>query len=147
MSEQFDPQDLRSMIDYMEHTGETDSSDVMLAFVENSLFLTAQAHHWHLQCNVYATHMELDDFYKELPEFVDAFIEGLMAERGPIYPTGNSYVFQPLDAAIAILEEYLVHAQHIREYLDQSEQFGSVNTIEDIISFVDSVLYKLKFLR
>lgn len=147
MSEQFDPQDLRSMIDYMEETGESDSNDVLLAFVENSLFLTAVAHHWHLQCQFYSTHMELDEFYKELPEYVDSFIEGLMAERGPIYPTGNSYVFQPLEDAIMILEEYQVHSQHIREYLDSTEQYGSVNAIEDIISFVDATLYKLKFLR
>ncbi|SOK58439.1 Phage protein [Yersinia phage fHe-Yen9-04] len=147
MSEHFDPNDIRSMMDYVETTGEDTHEDVLIKFVENSLFLESQAHHWHLQCKYYSKHMELDEFYKDLPEFVDSFIEGMMAERGPIFSTGTSYVFQPLEAAIPILEEYVQHCNKIHEILDSLNEIGSVNTLEDIISFINSILYKLKVLQ
>ncbi len=147
MSEHFDPNDIRSMIDYVETTEDSTHEDVLIKFVENSLFLESQAHHWHLQCMYYSKHMELDEFYKELPEYVDSFIEGMMAERGPIFCTGSSYVFQPLEEAIPLLEEYVQHCNKIHEILDSLEEYGSVNKLEDIISFVDSILYKLKVLQ
>ncbi|AFC21615.1 starvation-inducible transcriptional regulator [Cronobacter phage vB_CsaM_GAP32] len=146
MSEHFDPNDIRSMIDYVETTDDT-HEDILIKFVENSLFLESQAHHWHLQCMYYSKHMELDEFYKGLPEYVDEFIEGLMAERGPIFSTGSSYVFQPLEEAIPLLEQYVQHCHKIHEILDSLDEYGSVNKLEDIISFVDSILYKLKVLQ
>lgn len=147
MSEQFDPQDLRSMIDYVESTETNPQDDVLLKFVENSLFLTAQALHWHLQCQFYSTHMEFDDFYKELPEFVDAFVEGLMATRGPIHPLGSNFTFVSLDEAVSTLEQYRQHCDFVHKVLEEEEAYGSTNTLEDIMSHVDSVLYKLKNLR
>jgi len=144
MSEQFDPNDIRSMIDYVDtNTNE----DVLIKFVENSIFLESQAHHWHLQCMYYSKHMELDEFYKGLPEYVDALIEGMMDDRGPIFSTGSSYVFQPLEEAIPILEEYIQHCVKIHEILEELEEYGSVNTLEDIMSFVSTILYKLKVLQ
>ena len=146
MSEHFDPNDIRSMMDYVETTDDT-HEDILIKFVENSLFLESQAHHWHLQCMYYSKHKELDEFYKGLPEYVDDFIEGLMTERGPIFSTGSSYVFQPLEEAISVLEEYVQHCNKIHEILDSIGEYGSINKLEDIISFVDSILYKLKVLQ
>ena len=146
MSEHFDPNDIRSMIDYVETTDDT-HDDILIKFVENSLFLESQAHHWHLQCKFYSKHIELDEFYKGLPEYVDSFIEGMMAERGPIFSTGSTYVFQPLEEAIPLLEEYVQHCIKIHEILDGLGEYGSVNTLEDIMSFVESILYKLKVLQ
>lgn len=147
MSEAFDPNDIRSMMDYVETTEDDSGTDTLLKFVENSIFLESMAHHWHLQCKNYAKHMELDEFYKELPEYVDAFIEGLMEERGPIMCTGSTYVFQPVQEAVPILEEYVQHCKEVHGMLDEMEEYGSVNTLEDIISFVNSILYKLKVLQ
>lgn len=147
MSSQFDPEDIRSMIDYVESTEESPNSDYLLKFVENSLFLSAQAHHWHLQCNFYSTHMEFDDFYKEMPEFVDAFVEGLMAERGPISALSSSFTFLGLEKAVSTLEDYRAQCDFIHGILDEEGEYGSTNTLEDIMSHVDSVLYKLRNLR
>lgn len=146
MSEPFDPKDIRSMIDYVETTDDT-HDDVLIKFLENSIFLESQAHHWHLQCRYYSKHMELDELYKDLPEYVDSFIEGLMADRGPIFSTGSAYIFQPIEEAIPLLEEYIMHCSKIHEILESQDEFGSVNTLEDIMSFVESILYKLKVLQ
>lgn len=145
--DEFNPNDLRSMMDYVEQEESSNSDEALLKFVENSLFLESQAHHWHLQCGNYAKHMELDEFYKGFPEFVDTFIEGMMSSRGPIQSTGASYVFQPLSSVIEVLQNYKQQCVAVHGVLEQEEDFGSVNAIEDIISFVDSILYKLKVLK
>lgn len=153
MSTEFDPNDLRSMMDYVDKTeigtneDELDESEVLLKFVENCIFLESQSHHWHLQCDNYAKHMELNELYEELPEHVDSFIEGLMESRGPIQVTGTTYVFQELEFAIEVLSEFIEHCTKVHEILESIEEYGSVNNLEDIMSFVDSILYKLKVLN
>jgi|AGFT01.1.fsa_nt_gi hypothetical protein len=142
-------EDMRSMMDYVDSTEQTDDSDIaLLTFVDNSLFLPALGHHWHLQCSMYSKHMELDEFYKELPEIVDSFVEGLMNSRGPL-PIGmdTDYCFLPLEQAIPTLESYVEQAKYIHQLLEAREDFGSVNSLEDIISFVERTLYKLKHLQ
>lgn len=142
-------EDMRSMMDYVDSTEQSNDIDTeLLIFVDNSIFLESQGHHWHLQCHYFSKHIELDEFYKEFPELVDTFIEGLMNTRGPL-PIGMDaqYTFIPLEDAICTLEEYVEQARHIHRLLDELEDFGSVNSLEDIISFVEATLYKLKHLQ
>jgi len=40
-----------------------------------------------------------------------------------------------------------MHCSKIHEILESQDEFGSVNTLEDIMSFVESILYKLKVLQ
>lgn len=148
MGENFDSSELRDIMDYVVDTEKENHDDVLLVFVENSIFLEALAHHWHLQCHWYSKHMELDEFYKELPEYVDTFIEGLMATRGALpIGTGHAYTFQTLDQCIPVLQDYVQQAKHIHELLDSQDDYGSVNSLEDIISFVERILYKLTVLN
>jgi len=143
---EFDPNDIRSMMNYVEDTSTNDSDEVLLKFVENTLFLESQSHSYHLQCDNYAKHMELNELYEEFPEYADAFIEGLMSTRGPIVSTGASYTFQPLESAVEVLESYRLQCIAMHEVLDKEEEFGSVNSLENIMSFIDGILYKLKTL-
>ena len=144
--ETYDPNNMRDVIDAVSST-EMQPDDYLIKFVENSLFLESQSHHWHLQCELYSTHEELNDFYQELPQYVDDFIEGLMSERGPIFSTGSSFVFQSLDVVTDVLEDYVQQCNTIHELMSEEEDYGSVNKLEDIISLVDSTLYKLKVLK
>lgn len=149
MSDQFDAaSDMRGMMDYMQDTEIESSSDELLEFVEDCIFLESLSHHWHLQCHLYSKHMELDELYKDIGEYVDTFVEGLMNSRGALtLGAGKPYTFLPLDQCIPVLEQYVQAAKHIHEILDSEEDYGSVNSIEDIISFLERILYKLKVLQ
>lgn len=148
MGDNFDSSELRNIMDYVADTEESNHDDVLLVFVENSIFMESLAHHWHLQCHWYSKHMELDDFYKELPEYIDSFIEGLMSQRGALpVGTGHAYTFQSLESCVPVLEDYVKQAKHIHQMLENQEDYGSVNNLEDIISFVEQTLYKLKVLQ
>ena len=140
--------DLRTMMDYVQDSETPSTENFLLKFVEDSLFLEAQAHNWHLQCKLYSKHMEFDELYKELPEKVDTFIEGLMSKYGALTPSeSNTYMFSSVQDSISTLELYVQDAKLIHRSLDQEEDYGSVNTLEDIISLIDSILYKLKVLQ
>jgi DNA-binding ferritin-like protein len=141
-------EDMRGMMDYMADTESNVSNDDLLEFVEDCIFLEALSHHWHLQCRLYSKHMELDELYKEIGEYVDAFIEGLMNTRGALtIGTGKQYQFLELDACVPVLEQYVQTAKGIHQMLDAEDDYGSVNSLEDIISFLERTLYKLKVLQ
>lgn len=149
MQGQEDVSQLRNLMDFITQSEEDESYDqLLLTFIENSLILSSISHSWHLQSRHYTKHLQLDELYKELPEFVDAFVEGVMESRGPlIIGTGNKYQFTEISTCIPTLEEYLEQCKAIHEMLDANEDYGSINTLEDIMSFIDGVLYKLKYLE
>lgn len=149
MSEHFDPtSDMRGMMDYMADTEIDNGESSLLEFVEDCIFLESLSHHWHLQCHLYSKHMELDELYKEIGEYVDTFVEGLMSTRGALtLGAGKAYTFLPLDECIPVLEQYVSAAKDIHRMLDEQEDFGAVNSLEDIISFLERSLYKLKVLQ
>lgn len=137
--------DIRDLMEIISDDASVNNEDHLLRFVENSLFLTAQAHHWHLQATNHTMHVELDELYKELPEYIDYFIENLMASRGPITPSGdNRYDFQSIDLCIPVLEQYLKHCNIIHSEL--SSEPACVNALEDVMSFINSTLMKIKYL-
>lgn len=149
MQEPQDINQLRNLMDFIVQSEEDESYDqLLLTFIENSLFLESAAHNWHLQSKHYTKHLQLDELYKELPEFIDAFIEGIMESRGPlVIGTGNNYQFTEISTCITTLEEYLNQCEAIHQMLESNEDYGSTNTLEDIMSFIDGVLYKLKHLQ
>lgn len=148
MNEFDETSEMRDIMDYMAVAEIESSGEELLEFVEDCIFLESLSHHWHLQTVIYAKHMELDELYKEIGEYVDSFVEGLMSTRGPLQlGSGKAYTFLPLDQCVPVLEQYVSVAKHIREGLDAEEDYGSVNTIEDLISFLDRILYKLKVLQ
>lgn len=141
--------DLRHVMDFIGSTEEDTAYDeVLLTFIENSIMLPAIAHSWHLQSKFYTKHLQLDELYKELPEYVDSFIEGIMNTRGALQVgTANSYKFVPIEQCVPILEEYVEQCKYIHAMLEEAEDYGSTNTLEDIMSFVEGSLYKLKVLQ
>ena len=139
--------DMRNILDYMDDTVQENGSSELLEFVEDCIFLESLSHHWHLQCKIYSKHMELDELYKEIGEYVDSFIEGLMSTRGVLpMVSEKQYFFVGLDQCIPVLEQYVQQAKVIHEMLAAEDDFGSVNSIEDIISFLERTLYNLKCL-
>lgn len=137
--------DIRDLMEIISDEATESNEDHLLRFVENSLFLTSQSHHWHLQATNHTLHVELDELYKELPEYIDYFIENLMASRGPIVPSGdNQYDFQSVELCIPVLEQYIKQCNIILSEIN-SEPACS-NALEDVMSFVNSTLMKLKYL-
>lgn len=145
----FDPNDMRSMMDYFSSEVEEPSTDVdsvLLKFIENCIFMGSQSHHWHLQSEEYSLHMILDELYEDLPEVVDSLVEGLMSDRGAIFSTGMSYVFQPVQNALQVLEDLVQQGKFIHQVLEDAEEFSSVSDLDNVMAVIKRAIYKLKVL-
>lgn len=126
---------------------EPNYDEVLLAFAENCIFLESLSHHWHLQTNVYDAHKVLEKLYTELPEFVDTFIEGILSTRGPLPCTGTAFVFQPVQEVQKVLTLFRTMCDSVHNILETLEDHSSVNALEDIMSFIDGILYQLRVLQ
>jgi hypothetical protein len=98
----------------------------------------------HLQTNKYSAHMALDEFYKEMPEKVDALIEAWQADNDIVDDYENIIDGESIDA-IAYLEELKQIVKDGRkEFFKDNSELESLT--DDILSQIDSTLYKLKHL-
>ena len=96
----------------------------------------------HLQTNKYSKHMALDDFYKDMPEKVDALIEAYQADND-IVKDYKCILKDDMDA-IEYLQELKKITKEGRKLLKSSEL---ESLTDDILSLIDSTLYKLKHLK
>lgn len=96
----------------------------------------------HLQTNKYSAHVALDDFYKEMPEKVDALIEAYQADNDVVKDYKN--VLDSGMDALEYLEALKKLTKEGRELLGSSEL---ESLTDDILSLIDSTIYKLKHLK
>lgn len=96
----------------------------------------------HLQTDKYSAHMALDEFYKSMPEKVDALIEAWQADNDVIKDYKN--VLDSGMNALEYLEALKKLTKEGRELLKSSEL---ESLTDDILSLIDSTIYKLKHLK
>lgn len=94
----------------------------------------------HLQTNKYSKHMALDEFYKEMPEKIDALIEAWQADNDPVEDYKN--VLDSGMDALDFLEALKKHTKEGRKLMDGESELESL--VDDILSQIDSTIYKLK---
>lgn len=96
----------------------------------------------HLQTNKYSEHEILDDFYKEMPEKVDSLIEAYQADNGIVEDYKNL-----LDEGMGALE----YLEALKEVVEEGRELFDSTELEsltdDILSLIDSTIYKLKHLK
>lgn len=96
----------------------------------------------HLQTGKYSKHMALDEFYKEMPEKVDALIEAWQADNDVVEDYKN--VLDDDMDALEYMEALKKHTKEGRKLLKSSEL---ESLADDILSLIDSTIYKLKHLK
>ena len=94
----------------------------------------------HLQTNKYSKHMALDEFYKEMPEKIDALIEAWQADHDPVEDYKN--ILDEGMNALKFLEELKKLTKEGRELMEGESELESL--VDDILSQIDSTIYKLK---
>lgn len=98
----------------------------------------------HLKTDKYSAHMALDEFYKEMPELVDALIENWMGDHGKVDEYINILDSKEI-SAIDYLEELLELTKSGRDLLEGDTSLES--DMDAIIAQIKSTLYKLKELK
>lgn len=98
----------------------------------------------HLQTGKYSKHMALDEFYKEMPEKIDALIEAYQADHDIVNDYKSILDADDMDA-LEYLEELKKVVKEGRGLFEEDSELESLT--DDILSQIDSTIYKLKHLK
>lgn len=96
----------------------------------------------HLKTDKYSSHMALDEFYKDAPDAIDELVENYMGIHGKIENYKN---ITPDDlTAIEFLEELREMCKEAIGDIIDKDDTEICSDIDNVLSLIDSTLYKLK---
>lgn len=96
----------------------------------------------HLRTAKYGKHVALNDFYEELPDLVDALIEGYMGATGKKIKGYDNIIQSKNMNTLAYLQELKKICKQGYELLDDNEELEGL--LDDIVNLINSTLYKVK---
>ena len=101
----------------------------------------------HLKTDKYSKHIALNEFYDEIVELVDTLIEDYMGIYGKVKDYENILTTEKIGAVeyLESLREMCKSAQD--DLFDDEDDSELVSDIDNILSLIDSTLYKLKELK
>lgn len=107
------------------------------------LHAATNGHILHLQTKSYSEHKALQKYYEELPDLVDTIIEEWQGAYQKIVEYPNMYEPPKADALQEVME--------IRDFLAKNRaivgDYSSIqNSVDALMSLLDSTVYKLTFL-
>lgn len=124
---------------------ENQMENIIGEFVGTLLHSATIAHFKHLQTTSYAAHKALGSYYEDIVEATDTLAEAIQGCQGELiksYPM----MFGNTDA------EPLEYIKSIRDYVienrDAISEYSNIqNEIDNIMTLLDSTIYKLTFLK
>ena len=96
----------------------------------------------HLRTAKYAKHEALDEFYKEMPEKVDALIEAWMGANGKKVKGFDNLLKSSNMNTLKYLGELKKICKDGYELMGDNDELKSL--LDDIINLINSTLYKVK---
>lgn len=117
-------------------------------FFSYLLDVPATAWRFHLATDSYSEHMALNDFYENVQDDIDSLVEcyfGKYGKLGFLTPLENP--FANVGDSVSFLEGVLDDVASANQQFVEFEDSELQSALDDIISEIDSTLYKLKNLR
>lgn len=120
-------------------------ADPVMQFVMCLLHSVTNAHILHLSTNSYAAHQALGNFYEEIGDLVDSFVEAFQGKYGLLTDYKSDYAIpsNPID--------YMNYLKAEVEKLRREPKFPQdselQNEVDNIANLINSTLYKLRFLK
>lgn len=116
-------------------------------FVFDLMFFAVQVHAWHLQTGSYADHIALNDLYDALPSLADGIAEAIIGTNRKLTTPTKPYTFIQSDADINNIVSTIDSFKARATQLTLNDEVGITNTLADIVTLLDSIIYKLKNLK
>ena len=116
-------------------------------FVFDLMFFAVQVHAWHLQTGSYAAHIALNDLYDALPGLADGIAEAIIGTNRNLTTPTKPYTFifdnaADINGIVGAIDSFKARATQ----LTTNDEVGIANTLADLVTLFDSVVYKLKSL-
>ena len=123
-----------------------DSNDDFCDMVCNILHSRTQAHVYHLQTKSYAEHKALNEYYDEIVPVFDGIVETYQGKYGIIktYKTIKIKQYKSSKNTIRFFEDLLEIIEDNRGSVEDSYLQNQIDMVQEL---VNSLLYKLKFLK
>jgi hypothetical protein len=125
---------------------EQNQSDPVMKFTMCLLHSVTNAHILHLTTLSYAEHKALEEFYTEVGDLVDSFVEAFQGKYGLLHDFTADYELPPIIAL-----EYLTYLNDevlvLRNEYNFPQDTELQNITDEIASLIDSTIYKLRFLK
>ncbi len=120
-------------------------SDPVMQFTMCLLHSVTNAHILHLTTRSYAEHKALEDYYTEVGDRVDEFIEAFQGKYGLLHDFTADYALpgQPIEY-LTYLKDEVATLRRLEKFPQDSEL---QNNVDEISQLIDSTLYKLRFLK
>jgi uncharacterized protein YgfB (UPF0149 family) len=96
----------------------------------------------HLRSAKYGKHVALQEFYEEMPDKVDALIEGWMGANGKKIDKFTNILKSSNMNTLSYLKELKKICKDGYDLLDDNEELESL--LDDIVNLINSTLYKVK---
>lgn len=117
--------------------------DNVALFAATLLHSATNTHFFHWSTDSFSQHSALGEYYDEIVELVDAYVEAYMGAYDKI-TTFPSVYHQPKDA-VKYLQSLQKFVKEARQDLPEDEQL--CNLVDAIADLIDTTTYKLRFLK
>ena len=120
-------------------------ADPVMQFVMCLLHSVTNAHILHLSTNSYAAHQALGNFYEEIGDLVDSFVEAFQGKYGLLTDYKSDYAIpsNPID----YMNYLKVEVEKLRREPKFPQDSELQNEVDNIANLINSTLYKLRFLK
>lgn len=121
------------------------NSDPVMDFVMCLLHSVTNAHILHLSTQSYAAHKALQNFYENIGDLVDDFVEAYQGKYGLL--TNYKNVYQLPEDAVAYMMYLRDEVMRCRSNVNFPQDSELQNIVDEVAQLIDSTLYKLRFLK
>jgi hypothetical protein len=119
--------------------------DPVMTFVMCLLHSVTNTHILHLSTTSYSTHKALQNFYENIGDLVDGFVEAFQGKYGLLTDYKAEYALPP--EPIAYLNYLKAEVETLRRDGAFPQDSELQNITDEIAQLIDSTLYKLRFLK
>jgi hypothetical protein len=116
-------------------------------FVSALMASRTQAHVYHLQTPSFAAHKALNEYYDNIVDIIDGLVESYQGKHGIIIGYSNVALqeYQSCDAIIAYFTTLCMFVEKTRSMIAQDSYIQ--NQVDEVVAEINSLLYKLKYLK
>jgi hypothetical protein len=114
-------------------------------FISTLMSSRTQAHIYHLQTTSYAAHKALQEYYEEIVDLIDEYVEAYQGKHGIISGYTGAPTYREDDNLVTYFEGLRVYVEKAREGLPQDDEL--LNVLDDIATLINTTIYKLKILK
>lgn len=124
------------------------SDEFVAKFVSTLLASRDQAHVFHLQTRSYAAHKALNEYYDEIVDAIDGFVESYQGRYGILtgYKPATSFIESEST------EDVVKYFAALNDFVDRSREKLPddgflLNQVDEISQLINTTLYKLTYLN